>query len=77
MSYNAVLTDRKDEQVLPITTAENVFYNGSKTVREVIDDIIEGRGGEGSGINPTYSHNRTEVGSILGASPTANVTPFS
>lgn len=43
MSYNAVLTDKNDEQVLPITTAENVFYSGSKTVKEAIDDIIEGR----------------------------------
>lgn len=77
MSYNAVLMDRKDEQVLPITTAENVFYNGSTTVKQAIDDIIAGRGGTGSGINPTYSHNRIEVGSIFGASPTANVTPFS
>lgn len=39
MSYNAVLTDRKDEQVLPITTAENVFYSGSKTVKQAIDEI--------------------------------------
>ena len=43
MSYNAVLTDRKDEQVLPITTAENVFYSGSKTVKQAIDDIIAGK----------------------------------
>ena len=76
MSYNAVLTDRKDEQVLPITTAENVFYNGSTTVKQAIDDIIEGRF-KSEGVNATYSHNRIEVGSIFGASPTANVTPFS
>lgn len=43
MSYNAVLTDKSNEQVLPITTAENVFYNGSKTVKEAIDDIIAGK----------------------------------
>ena len=42
MSYNAVLTDKKDEQVLPITTAENVFYSGNKTVKQAIDDIIAG-----------------------------------
>jgi hypothetical protein len=47
MSYNAVLTDKKGEQVLPITTAENVFYSGSKTVKQVIDDIIRGGGGGG------------------------------
>ena len=57
MSYNAVLTDRKDEQVLPITTAENVFYNGSKTVKQAIDDIIAGRGGTGSGISGAITNN--------------------
>lgn len=58
MSYNAVLTDRKDEQVLPITTAENVFYNGSKTVKQAIDDIIAGRTSAGERIGvivPTMS----------------------
>ena len=73
MSYNAVLTDKKDEQVLPITTAENVFYNGSKTVREVIDDIIEGNF-KTEGMDATYSHNRIET---EGTFPTVNlnVTP--
>lgn len=63
MSYNAVLTDRKDEQVLPITTAENVFYNGSKTVREVIDDIIEGRTEKADGMSTSITNNR--IGAIV------------
>lgn len=49
MSYNAVLTDKKDEQVLPITIAENVFYNANKTVKQKIDEIIAGGGGGGGG----------------------------
>ena len=66
MSYNAVLTDRKDEQVLPITTAENVFYSGSKTVKEAIDDIIAGRGGTGGGLNSSNeSYNYEQVSGLL------------
>lgn len=73
MSYNAVLTDKKDEQVLPITTAENVFYNGSKTVREVIDDIIEGNF-PSDGLNGKLTRNRDDVSSSysLGTNVTAN-----
>lgn len=73
MSYNAVLTDRKDEQVLPITTAENVFYNGSTTVKQAIDDIIEGRF-KSEGVNATYSHNRIETSSEFPGTST-NATP--
>lgn len=66
MSYNAVLTDRKDEQVLPITTAENVFYSGSKTVKGIIDDIIAGRISGGGGLNSTNTNYNSEQVSGLG-----------
>ena len=57
MSYSAVLTDKQREQVLPITTAENVFYNGNKTIKEVVDDIIN-ENFKTEGFTDTVSHNR-------------------
>lgn len=70
MSYNAVLTDKNDEQVLPITTAENVFYNSNKTIKEVVDDIIAGKTTAGERTNVftdalglTVSVTATEVNS--------------
>lgn len=74
MSYNAVLTDKKDEQVLPITTAENVFYNGSKTVREVIDDIIEGNF-PSDGLNGKITRNRDNVSSSYSLGTNVTATP--
>lgn len=73
MSYSAVLTDRKDEQVLPITTAENVYYNGSTTVKQAIDDIIEGNF-PSDGFNGRLTRNRDDVSSSysLGTNVTAN-----
>ena len=39
MSKNVVLTNANDEQILPVTTAENVFYDDDKTVKEKIDSL--------------------------------------
>lgn len=41
MSKNVVLTDVNDEQILPVTTAENVFVSPSITLKEVLDDLAE------------------------------------
>lgn len=74
MSYNAVLTDRKDEQVLPITTAENVFYSGSKTVKQAIDDIIAGNF-PSDGFNGRLTRNRDNVSSPYSLGTNVTATP--
>ena len=39
MSKNAVLTDENDEQLMPITTSENVFVSADKTLKQYLDEL--------------------------------------
>ena len=46
MSNNLVLTDVNGEQILPITTSENVFTSSSETLKETLERISQnGNGG--------------------------------
>lgn len=42
MSKNAVLTDENDEQLMPITTSENVFVSADKTLKQYLDELASG-----------------------------------
>lgn len=42
MSKNAVLTDENDEQLLPITTSENVFVSADMTLKQYLDQLSSG-----------------------------------
>ena len=42
MSRNAVLQDKNGNQVMPITTGDNVYYDANTTVNEKINQIIGG-----------------------------------
>lgn len=42
MSRNVILTDVNEEQILPITTSENVFLNPDMTLREYIEHLNAG-----------------------------------
>lgn len=44
MSKNAVLTDNNGEQIMPITTSENVFTGEGVTLKETLDNLSGGGG---------------------------------
>ena len=39
MSKSVVLTDYNDEQILPVTTAENVFVSEGVTLKQVLNGL--------------------------------------
>ena len=42
MSNNVVLTDVNEEQIMPITTSENVFVNPDMTLKEFLETLNAG-----------------------------------
>ena len=64
MSRNAVLQDKNGNQVMPITTGDNVYYDANTTVNEKINQIIGGS----VVVNPepwTYSQTATLSGDAI------------
>lgn len=42
MSKNTVLTDENDEQLMPITTSENVFVSADMTLKQYLNELAGG-----------------------------------
>lgn len=42
MSQNVVLTDENDEQLMPVTTSENVFVSADKNLKQYLNELASG-----------------------------------
>lgn len=61
MSKNVVLTNSDNEQILPITTSENVFTSPTETLKETLERIAKSGSGGAYVLQPASA---TSLGGI-------------